>query len=171
MMADIAKLSENESLRIDYGAVEQYVLQHKGPQEELGQLGKMMDLISDYQDDDGFATDDVIRNAPAYLDAANVEDPLSLEPFFEENKYCVPEAHKSFLEEVAISGMPNQYRRQYWLAITGAYGYLRHYSDGYYDALASEGVEVLYPKWPHPDYQEILKDVPRTFSKEPFFQD
>ena len=109
-------------------------------------------MISDYQDDEGFGSDDVIKNAPAYLDIDNANDPLNLERFFHENKYSVLEEHKDFLENVATRGMLKQFRRQYWLAITGAYGYLNHYSDGYYAALSSEGNDALYPKWPHPDY-------------------
>lgn len=31
--------------------------------------------------------------------------------------------------------------------------------------------ERAYPNWPHPDYQQIQKDIPRTFSDEPFFKD
>jgi len=30
--------------------------------------------------------------------------------------------------------------------------------------------KVLYPKWPHPDYPEINKDLNRIFAKEEFFQ-
>ena len=79
-------------------------------------------MISDYQDDEGFAANDIIRNAPAYFDVDNVNDPMNLERFFKENKYSIVEKDKAFLEEVALQGMVKEHRRQYWLAITGAYG-------------------------------------------------
>ena len=44
-----------------------------------------MDMISDYQDDDGFKANDIIHNAPAYFDIDNMTDPLNLERFFNEN--------------------------------------------------------------------------------------
>ena len=75
---------------------------------------------------------------PSYFDIDKPDDPLNLERFFVENKFSIMEEHRDFLEDVAIRGMLKKYRRQYWLSITGAYGYLNHYSDGYYAALSSE---------------------------------
>lgn len=95
----------DQGLQYNFGAVQQIVLQHQGPQEELDNLGKMVDMISDYQDDDGFNSDDVIKNAPAYLDVDNSNDPLNLERFFQDNKFQVLESDKDFLENVAIRGM------------------------------------------------------------------
>lgn len=83
-LADATDVSDN-SLNFNFGAVEQFVLQHKGPQGVPDQLGKMLDVISDYQDDEGFTPDDVIHNAPAYFDTDNIEDPLNLQLFFQEN--------------------------------------------------------------------------------------
>ena len=58
--------------------------------------------------------------------------------------------------------------------VSGAYGYLRHYSPNYYKTLSS-GVDEDYdqskfPKQPNPDLAQIIKDIARTFSDEPFFQ-
>lgn len=114
------------------------VLQHQGPVEEMETLGKIVEMISDYQDEDGFNTDDALKNISCHFDIDNADDPLNLERFFIENKYSILEEHRDFLENVATSGMIKKFRRQYWLAITGAYGYLNHYSDGYYAALSSE---------------------------------
>jgi hypothetical protein len=51
-----------------------------------------------------------------------------------------------------IKGIPKQLRRQYWLAVTGANGYISQYGEGYYKTLAEEMDERAYPNWPHPDY-------------------
>lgn len=48
---------------------------------------------------------------------------------------------------------------------------MRNYQDGYYEALSSEDNDKLYPNWPHPDYLQIQKDIPRTFSDEAYFKD
>jgi len=68
-----------------------------------------------------------------------------------------------------LRGIPSEVRRKYWLAVTGAYGYMKNYSKGYYKTLSSDNDESAYPSWPHPDYSSIAKDIPRTFSDEPFF--
>jgi len=49
-------------------------------------------------------------------------------------------------------GIPENMRRQYWLTVSGAYGYMQHYCDGYYKSLSSESNNEAYPNWPHPDY-------------------
>ena len=97
-------------------------------------------------------------------------NPINLENFFEETKTSILDEDKDQLEELIMAGMPDKFRRLYWLAITKAYGYLNHYGDGYYAALSSIDDKVLYPKWPHPDYPEINKDLNRIFAKEDFFQ-
>jgi hypothetical protein len=74
------------------------------------------------------------------------------------------------LEEYVVRGIPPNLRRKFWLCVSGAYGYMRNYSDGYYECLSKENDDVAFRKWPHPCYHEIKKDVKRTFSDEPFFQ-
>ena len=48
---------------------------------------------------------------------------------------------------------------------------MQHYCPGYYRSLSMDGNEEAYPNWPHPDYQQINKDIQRTFSDEAFFKD
>ena len=83
----------------------------------------------------------------------------SLEKFFEQNKFFVHEEERAYLEQYVIMGIPENMRRQYWLTVSGAYGYMQHYCDGYYKSLSSEGNNEAYPNWPHPDYVQINKDI------------
>lgn len=48
----------------------------------------------------------------------------SLERFFEEHKYFVPDEERVNLEQYVIMGIPDHLRRQYWLTVSGAYGYM-----------------------------------------------
>lgn len=75
-----------------------------------------------------------------------------------------------FLEEFVVRGFPPSLRRKLWMSATGVYGYLKNYQDGYYQTISSENNEIAYPTWPHPDYQQIEKDIKRTFSDEDFFR-
>ena len=80
-------------------------------------------------------------------------DNNSLDKFFEANKYFISEGDRNYLEEFVIQGIPENLRRKYWLSISGAYGYMHHYYDGYYKALSMDDNDSAYPTWPHPDYQ------------------
>jgi hypothetical protein len=52
-------------------------------------------------------------------------------------------------------GIPEYQRRNFWLCVSGAYSYLRDYSNGYYETISKDESEEAYPTWPHPDYQSI----------------
>ena len=99
------------------------------------------------------------------------QDYIDLNKYFKMNKYFVSDEDKIYLEQYVIKGIPPKLRRKYWLTVSGAYGYLKTYGDGYYQTLAKDDDEKAYPTWPHPDYSTIQKDIQRTFSDEPFFQD
>ena len=97
------------------------------------------------------------------------QDYVFLQQFLK-NKQYVDAGERDTLEDFVIKGIPEGLRRQYWLAVSGAYGYLKNYSDGYYATLSKDGDESAYPDWPHPDYCQIQKDIKRTFSDEEFFK-
>ena len=62
---------------------------------------------------------------------------------------------KIYLEQYVVKGIPKQLRRKYWLTVSGAYGYLKQFGEGYYQTLCKDGEETAYPTWPHPDYSTI----------------
>ena len=65
------------------------------------------------------------------------------------------------METFIFSRLPEKHRRKFWLTVSGAYRYMEHYCDGYYRSLSVDDNEESYPKWPHPDYQKIDKDISR----------
>jgi hypothetical protein len=71
--------------------------------------------------------------------------------YFESHKYGISDSDREYLEEFVVRGIPDNLRRRYWLSVSGAFGYLKNYSPGYYATLSSED-ESCYPNWPHPDY-------------------
>jgi hypothetical protein len=83
---------------------------------------------------------------------------IDFHKYLVENKYGIKEEDKEMLEKVVIRGIPDNQRRRYWLSVSGAFGYLKNYSPGYYATLSSED-EQCYPNWPHPDYTQINKDI------------
>ena len=87
------------------------------------------------------------------LEKVNVRDEsyYDLEKFLNENSNFISEKDIAYVEKFVIEGIPNELRRKYWISVSGAKGYLEHYSDGYYLAISSE-IEESYPDWPHPDY-------------------
>ena len=89
--------------------------------------------------------------------------------YFDSNPFNVSEEERVLLEEYVVRGIPSNLRRKFWLSVSGAYGYLKNYSDGYYQCLSKENDDIAFIKWPHPCYHEIKKDVKRTFSEEVFF--
>jgi len=83
------------------------------------------------------------------------QDHIDLHKYFKMNRYFVSDEDKIYLESYVIKGIPKQLRRKYWLTVSGAYGYLKHYGEGYYKTLSTDDDEGAYPSWPHPDYQVI----------------
>ena len=98
------------------------------------------------------------------------QDYIDLYRYLKQNKYYVQDRDRVYLEQYVVKGIPEQLRRKYWLTVSGAYSYLKHYGDGYYQTICQENSDEAYPNWPHPDYLSIQKDLTRTFSEEPFFQ-
>ena len=80
------------------------------------------------------------------------QDYIDLYKYFRINKHFVSEEERKILEPFVVKGIPEGLRRKYWLSISGAYGYLNHYSEGYYQTLVKDDDERAYPTWPHPDY-------------------
>ena len=60
------------------------------------------------------------------------QDLKSLMQYFNINKFGIPDEDREDLELFVLRGIPSEVRRKYWLTVTGAYGYLKNYSKGYY---------------------------------------
>lgn len=75
-----------------------------------------------------------------------------LHKYFTNNKYFVSEYDRLCLESYVVKGIPPALRRKYWMAVSGAYGYMKHYGEGYYQTLVTDDDEVKYPTWPNADY-------------------
>lgn len=56
------------------------------------------------------------------------------------------------------------------MTVSGASSYLAAYGPGYYALIISENDDEAYPIWPHPDTNQIEKDIDRTFKDEAFFK-
>jgi hypothetical protein len=104
------------------------------------------------------------------LNTNQSQDHIDLHKYFKKNKNFISEDDKIYLEQYVIKGIPSSLRRKYWMTVSGAYGYMKMYQEGYYQALCAESNDTLYPNWPHPDYLTIQKDINRTFSDEAFFK-
>ena len=78
-------------------------MQHRGPTDE----DVNNKLLSNFQDDDK----DFVNNASTFFDEDTMLNPINLENFFIENKLSIHEEDKDQLEELIMSGMPDNYRR------------------------------------------------------------
>lgn len=117
------------------------------------------EMMSNYQyDAQSSALGDLTRYSGTHQGqefALPSQDHIDLHKYFKANRYFVSDEDKIYLESYVIKGIPKQLRRKYWLTVSGAYGYLKHYGAGYYKTLSADDDEGAYPNWPHPDYQVI----------------
>jgi hypothetical protein len=66
------------------------------------------------------------------------QDTIDLHKYLAENKYGIRDEDREMLEEMVVTGIPDNLRRRFWLSVSEAFGYLKNYSPGYYATLSSE---------------------------------
>ena len=72
------------------------------------------------------------------------------------------------MKEIVFDGVPAELRPQFWQMCTGIDSYKSNYILNYYKTLC-EADQLHWETYPNNHFAQVDKDLPRTFSSDPFY--